>query len=137
MDVKLAVLADFASVTREGKLNILGIFDEVNPATLPAVLPIIYVVVMLEAGAAEVDSEKNIALVLVDADGVTKMRIEQSLTVPPPPRPGSRTEIHQINALVQMPFEQAGLYQFVILVNGEEKDTISLRVNEPIEASSA
>jgi len=38
MRVKLAVLADYASITREGKLNILGIFDEINPQQLPATL---------------------------------------------------------------------------------------------------
>lgn len=31
LDVTLAVLADFASVTREGKLNIMGIFEQVKP----------------------------------------------------------------------------------------------------------
>jgi hypothetical protein len=137
MEVKLAVLADFASVTREGKLNVLGIFQEISPPSLPTVLPICYVVVAYEAGPAEVGSDKNITLALQDADGAVSMQLEQNITVPVAPRQGNRSLIHQINALIQLPLEQSGDYQFVIMINGEEKSHIPFRVNEPTEAPHA
>ena len=137
MEVTLAVLADFASITREGKLNVLGIFQEVNPQSLPTVLPIFYVVVAYEAGPAEVGSDKNITLALQDADGTVSMRIEQNITVPPAPRQGHRSGIQQISALIQVPFQQSGDYEFAILVNGEEKGHIPFRVNDPEETANA
>ena len=52
MLVKLAVLADYANVTSDGKLNILGIFDRMNVLNLPAVHPQMNLVLRLEAHRA-------------------------------------------------------------------------------------
>jgi hypothetical protein len=43
VDVTLAVLADYANVSQEGKLNILGVFQEVNPVAFPAGVPQMFV----------------------------------------------------------------------------------------------
>ena len=39
MDVTVAVLADYANVSQDGKLNIMGIFQEINPPMLPGLAP--------------------------------------------------------------------------------------------------
>ena len=135
MNVKLAVLADFASITREGKVNILGIFDQMQAARLPAGVPIFYIVVVYEAGPAEAGQEKDTAIVLTDEDGAPKARIEQKVKVEAPPFPGSRRTINQVNGISGLRFEKAGVYQFAILVNGQEEGTISLRVHPPKEAT--
>jgi hypothetical protein len=130
MNVKLAVLADFASISREGKLNILGIFDELNTAEFPARLPIFYVVVAYEAGPAEFDSEKATQIVLTDDDGNVMVRLEQKIKVSPAKRPGTRSTMNQITGIVGLPFPKAGSYQFAILIDGREEETVRLRVNE-------
>ena len=135
MNVKLAVLADFASITREGKLNILGVFDELNTARLPAQVPIFYVVVAYEAGPAEFDSEKVTQIVLTDDDGNVMVRLEQKIKVSPAKRPGTRSTMNQITGIVGLPFPKAGGYQFAILIDGGEATTIGLRVNQVKEAS--
>jgi hypothetical protein len=133
MDIKLAVLADFASMTREGKLNILGIFDEINTPKLPAQLPIFYVVVSYEAGPAEFDSEKSAQIAVTDADGNVMVRLEQKIVVLRASRPGTRSTMNQISGIVGLPFPKAGDYQFAILIDGREEKTIRLRVNQPKE----
>ena len=55
MQVKLALLADYANVTAEGKLNILGIFDRINVVGVPAVHPQMHFILRLEAHPAEWD----------------------------------------------------------------------------------
>jgi len=135
MKVKLAVLADFASITRERKLNILGIFDELNTAEFPAQLPIFYVVVAYDAGPAEFDSEKATHIVLTDDDGNEMVRLEQKITVSRARRPGTRSTMNQITGIAGLPFPKAGEYQFVVLIDGGEAATIPLRVNEIKEAS--
>jgi hypothetical protein len=135
MNVKLAVLADFASITREGKLNILGIFDELNTTELPARLPIFYVVVAYDAGPAEFDSEKATQIVLTDDDGNEMVRLEQRIKVSRAKKPGTRSTMNQITGIAGLLFPKAGGYQFVILVDGGEAATIPLRVNEMTEAS--
>ncbi len=131
MDVSLAVLSDFASVTQEGKLNIMGIFGEVNPPGLPFSLPLMYLVIVFDASPAEIGSDKNVRVVMLDGEGREGLRIENTLAVPPGGRPGHRANFNAILALQGVTFQQPGDYQFSILINGEEKRSVPLRVNEP------
>lgn len=130
MEVKFAVLADYANITREGKLNVLGIFDVINTPAFPVVLPSFNVVVSYSAGAAEFDSDKDIEIVLCDEDGNILFKAKQKLHIKRPDRAGTLFMTNQIAAIIGFPFKKAGDYQFSILVNSEEKKSISLRVNE-------
>lgn len=134
MDVKLAVLADYASIATNGKLNIMGIFDEINPARLPAALPIFYVVMSFGTHAAEFETTKKIEMVLHDEDGAVLARLAQQISVPRPARPGVTGTINQVHGLVGLQFPRTGMYQFAILINGQQADQIPLRVNEPAGA---
>lgn len=134
MELKLGVLADFASITREGKLNILGIFDEINTGALPVTLPIFYVVVTYSAGPTEFDTDKTLAIALQTEDGRILVTLEQTAHVPRPPRPGTRAKVNQLHALAGLPFEAPGSYEFVLSVNGRPEGSIPLRVNTPVAA---
>ena len=131
MDVTLAVLADFASITREGKLNILGVFGEINPPRLPFVLPSMVLVMAYSAGPAEFGLQRKARIVLTDADGKQVLGVEQDLSIPRARRAGAKVQMNQILGLAGVRFEQSGDYQFSVLVDNDEKRTISLRVNEP------
>ena len=130
MEVKFAVLADHASITREGKLNVLGIFDVINAPTLPMSLPLFFVVVSYEASAAEFDSTKRTEIVLCDEDGNRLLRLPQELKVTRPQISGTMVTTNQIAGIVGCKFSKTGNYQFDILVNGDSKKTIPLRVNQ-------
>ena len=130
MEVKFAVLADHASITREGKLNVLGIFDVINTSKLPVGLPLFYVVVAYEAGAAEFDSTKQIEIVLCDEDGNRLLALSQELKVGRPQTIGTLVTANQIAGIVGCQFSKTGNYQFDILLNGDSKKTISLRLNQ-------
>ena len=132
MDVNLAVLADYANVSQDGKLNIMGIFQEVNPPVLPFALPQMYLVISFVAGPAEFGSTKNIRLVLLESDGSEMLTLEGQMDVPSRAhRPGSRAYINQVIGLNGITFHRPGGYDFSILVSGETKETVSLHVNEP------
>jgi hypothetical protein len=123
-------LADYANVAQDGKLNILGVFQEVNPAGFPAGVPQMFLVVSFEASAAEFGTQKHIRIALLEADGTEIMSMEGPIVVQHPPRPGSRAYINQIVNLQGLAFPHAGDYAFHILVGGEEKRAVPLRVNE-------
>jgi hypothetical protein len=131
LDVNLAVLADYANVSQDGKLNIMGIFQEVNPPVLPFALPQMYLVVSFTAGPAEFDSVKNIRIALLDNDGNEMLALEGQAQVPRPPRPGRRPFINQVIGLNAVGFERSGDYEFSILIDGETRETVSLHVNDP------
>ena len=131
MEVSLAVLADYASVSQEGKLNILGVFGEINPPLLPFALPQMYLVSIYDAGPAEVGTDKTIRIAMLDGDGNELLSLQQAIKVPELKRPGSRITINHVVGMAGVKFDKPGDYAFVILVGGEEKRTVSLHVNEP------
>jgi len=131
MNVKFALIADYASISREGKLSVSGIFDTINPPVLPFPLPIFYVVVSFEAGAAEYNTKKNVEIVLSDEDGNSLMKLPNELKIGRPQRGGDMVTANQIAAIAGFPFKKEGTYQFAILVNGETKTTVPLTINQP------
>jgi hypothetical protein len=136
MDVTLAVLADYANVSQDGKLNVMGIFQEVNPPVLPFALPQMYLVVSFEAGPAEFGSVKDIRFALLDSDGNEMLALEGQAEVPRPQRPGSRAYINEVIGLNGITFQHPGDYGFSVLVAGETRETVSLHVNQPMKGGS-
>ena len=136
VEVNLAVLADYANVSQDGKLNIMGIFQEVNPPVLPFALPQMYLVISFEAGPAEFGSTKNVRIALLESDGSEMLALEGQTEVPRPPRPGSRAFMNQVIGLNGITFQQPGDYAFSILVGGETKETIGLHVHKPTRGDS-
>ena len=130
MDVRLAVLADYANISREGKLNIMGVFGEINPPVLPFQLPTMYLVASFQASPAEVGQQKDVRVALVSEEGKEILALEQSMVVPPPKRAGSWTDLVAIFCLNGISFRDPGSYAFHFLVGGETKTTVPLRVNE-------
>lgn len=133
MDVTVAVLADYANVSQDGKLNIMGIFQEVNPPFLPFPLPQMYLVLSFSAGPAEFDTKRNIRVALLHTDGQEILTLEAQMRVPRPNRPGSRAYINEAIGLAGVMFERPGDYGFSILVGDDEKATVPLHVNRPTQ----
>lgn len=136
MEVSLAVLADYANLAQDGKLNIMGIFQEVNPPVLPFALPQMYLVISFVAGPAEFDTTKDIKIALLDNDGNEMLGLEGRARVPRPPRRGSRAYMNQLIGLSGITFERPGDYAFAVLIGGETKETVSLHVNEPTQEAT-
>ena len=128
MDVTLALLADYANVTREGKLNVMGLFTIINAATLPWVHPQMQLVLELEAGPAEWDTQKDVEIKLLDADARSILTTGGSIKVPRG-KAGRRVYIHSIMTFGNVRFDAEGDYIFAILVGGETKKEVALRVN--------
>ncbi|HKZ51089.1 MAG TPA: hypothetical protein VJ256_04960 [Dehalococcoidia bacterium] len=131
MEIKLKLLADYANTTPEGKLNIMGVFDIINPPMLPYHHPQMYLVISYDASSTEAGQDKNARVVLLDADGRQMLALEQQIRVSQPERPGMRVQLNQIVGLAGVRFAKAGDYQFSILVSGEEKGTVPFHVNGP------
>lgn len=133
MEVSLALLADYANVTAEGKLNILGVFDTIFADRFPAVHPQMQLILRLEANPAEASSRKKLELKLMTADGHTRFAIgaELGFEAKDPSKPvGEMMKVDQIIGLQNVRFEVPGDYQIAILVNEETKKTIPLKVRQ-------
>jgi len=129
VQVTLALLADYANVSREGKLNILGIFDKIYAQSVPAVHPQMQLVMTLEADRGDAEKEHRTEIELIDADGAKLFSIVGNLKFGPPP-PGEHMRLNHVIQLNNLRFEHFGSYDFKILVNKEVRKSVSLSVVE-------
>lgn len=130
MDVTFAVLADYANVSREGKLNVMGIFDRVFARQLPSRFPPMQLVIRLEARPEELGREHAIRIQLSDPAGAALFDINGDFT-PRGPEPGQPVSVNHVVGLADLPLQKTGVHTVVIWINGERKRDVALRVDEP------
>lgn len=114
MDVSLAVCCDAANVSREGKLNLLGIFNSIHAAEFPCTHPHLALVLRVEARIGE-EGVYPLEIQLVDEDGQQLFDINGQLSLQgaEPGRPMTAQTIMDINNL-QLP--RPGTYAFEIFL---------------------
>lgn len=128
MDVTLAVLADYSNVSREGKLNVLGVFDIIRAKNFPAVHRSMQLVMTFEAPRSEINTNKNIQVKLIDSDGKQIFEIGRQFTLTSSASEEMMIKSNNILSLNDLVFEKPGDYAFSILINGEEKRSVRLRL---------
>lgn len=126
MQIKLAVLADYANVTGDGKLNILGIFDRINLMQIPAVHPQMHLVLRLDAHPAEQNRTHDVEIRLQDPEGVVIFEVKGEIV--PRGEAGTPVSTNQILTLNNLQLEKIGDYVFVVLINRDVKAEVPLAV---------
>jgi Family of unknown function (DUF6941) len=127
MRVTFAVLADAANTTREGKLNIMGIFDSIQAKEIPVIHPQMQLVIRFEADSAESGKAQNVEVHLMDEDGKKLFVLRGDFTMGPG-RPGEAIGSNHILTINMLKFERPGDYEFKILINGALKKEVPLKV---------
>ncbi len=129
MVISLALLADGANASQDGKLNILGIFNSLAAPLFPAVHPQLHLVLQFEATRAEEGKDKQIEIQLADGDGAKLFDIAAHLVVPRG-APGQRIRMNHILALNGVRFPKPGDYVFNVLIGGDQKAAVELKLFE-------
>ena len=126
MDVTLAVCCDAANVSREGKLNLLGIFNSIHAARFPAAHPHLALVLRVEARVGE-EGTHPLEIKLVDEDGQQLFDVNGQLQLQGarPGRPMTAQTIIDINNF-QLP--RAGTYAFEIFLAGKHARSVAIHV---------
>ncbi|CAN5812571.1 hypothetical protein BH23GEM7_BH23GEM7_14210 [soil metagenome] len=127
MHVKLALLADYANVTNDGKLNILGVFDRVFVAALPAVLPQMQLVLRFGAEYAERDRPQHVEITLDDPDGRRLIALAADVMVHGA-SPGQSMTSDQILTLGNLRLERPGGHTFNIFINNHLVHHLTMEV---------
>jgi hypothetical protein len=132
VEAKLAVLADYAGVSKDNRLNILGIFEDINVRAFPATLPHLYVVLSSEADPTEHGKKLPIRVALLDEDNDDNeiLALEGLAEVAEPRHLSERVTVNQIVGLNFVQFEHPGNYRFSFSVEGREIASVPLRANK-------
>ena len=128
MDVPLAVLADSAIASNDGKLSVIGIFNKINAPGFPVVHPQCTLVLQLRAAPGERGQQKRVLIRLMDEDSVL-VDMASEFQVPDQfEDPHSPFVINQILQMHGLAFPRAGEYAFHVLINEEEKASVRFQV---------
>lgn len=138
MEITMALLADAANVSQEGKLNVLGAFTNIKAGAMPARHPEMQMVLEIDASAAEIGAEKDIEVKLLDEDGQELGGISGKIKVPRPPRRhGQRLRMGMVLRLNDVVFLRSGNHVFDILIDGDSKRRVPLSVTLIAEEGEA
>jgi hypothetical protein len=130
MEIDMALLADAATVDASGKLNILGIFDRITVAELPAHHPHLSLVLRVSASLGEAGLHK-MEIVLQDPGGSRVMGMNGEFQVGPGSAlAGGQVRIPQVLNIERLVFPKAGRYAFNVSLDGEHQVSIPLFVQE-------
>lgn len=121
MELRYALLADFANATQEGKINVIGIFDHLFANNFPAVHRQLFLITSIETEPEDEGHTREISIQLINADGVvlTELKGQMNFTI-------GKQIINQIHVFQDLRFETAGAYQFNIFFDGRMVKTLEL-----------
>jgi len=128
MDIQIAILCD-AATDNNGKLNILGTFDTIYSAQLPATHPQCSIALRLTFSKGE-EGQHKVRLSFGDEDGkpvMPSMDIPLEVVLPEDTIFISRNVVVNIQ---QLKFEKPGLYSIDIAMDGRQEGSIPLLVKQ-------
>lgn len=129
MKARVAVLADCANVTADGKLNIMGVFNVIKAPRVPVAHSQMQLVLSLVPDPWEMNTTVPLEIQLVDADGRVLFRFKGQAAF------GAAAIDEQLTAnyllgLSSTIFKRFGAYEFKVLVGEEPFATIPLLVQQ-------
>ena len=126
MHVSFALFADAANLSQEGKLNILGVFDALQVAALPAIHPRAHLVVHLKGDETDVGSH-TVSFRWLSPSGQELWNSSGDLNVGAPP-PGVTEMDLPLIAQVDLPMDAAGGYTMAIAIDGDHALDVGVQV---------
>jgi hypothetical protein len=127
MITKLAVLADYANSTNDGKLNVMGIFSRIRSANFPARHSQCHLVISCETNDMDLGKTFPYSVKLQDPDGKKLMGMEGTVTV------RGQSGSHDVNLILRLNdlvFPEPGNYQFLIDIGDSRGVAIVFIVDE-------
>lgn len=126
MHVSFALFADAANLSQEGKLNILGVFDAVQVATLPAVHPRAHLVLRIKGDRREFGTH-TVTLRWSNPNGVELWSSNGELNIGVPPAEVQELDLPLIAAL-DLPLDLIGAYTLAITLDDAPHAELTLQV---------
>jgi hypothetical protein len=128
MEVKIFLTADYASVDRANKLNILGVFTQIHAHTLPSVVAQFYVILQLAFN----DTEKGNRIVfikLLNPSGTEIATVSAEFDIPDVGA-GHTAHVNILTPLHNIVFSELGSYEFRLFIGEDYQASNQLEVKD-------
>lgn len=117
------VLCDYATISREQKLSVIGIFDQFFVANLPTIWPKMFLVAVL---SGEPNHEYNITLKMTPPAKTNQNFPDKQLTV----TLGQNGRANLITELVNFPLPLVGIYKVQLTSTDQSVGELEFKVNK-------
>ena len=134
MHIAFALFADAANLSQEGKLNILGVFDTLHVAQLPAIHPRASLVVRVKGSTSDVGTHV-MGMAWVNPAGNELWSSEGELGVGTPP-PGTTELDFPLIAGLDLPLDSPGTYTMRLTIDHEPAAELPLVVRSAAPAAA-
>ena len=128
LEIKLATIADAANISREGKLNITGIFNNIKTASFPASHPCMVLVYVIEGDRSDSQAQHILKVDLIDEDGTLIIPSLEGKINFRTVGDVNKVSASQIIQFANVQFKKHGRHEFKILLNGEVRATVPLDI---------
>lgn len=118
MEPVLFTTAEYAMVSNDGKLSIMGIYDSIQAAEFPAVSPRMFLIAQFKAEPDEYGQVFEIHFQLVNENGDNVVSLNGAGEVPDSDM-GLSVLLNQVVTLNNIQFERPGMYAFRAYLDGE------------------
>jgi hypothetical protein len=129
MKARVAVLADCANVTADGKLNIMGVFNVIKAQRVPVAHSQMQLVLSLVPDPWETNTTVPLEIQLVDADGRVLFSLKGQVAFGAAAA-GEQSTANYLLGLNNTVFERFGGYEFKVLAGDEPFATLPLLVQQ-------
>lgn len=127
MYCSFALFADAANLSQEGKLNVLGVFDALHVASVPAVHPRATLVVRLKASPDDAGTHAlSLTWVAPSGDEIWSSSGEVEVHSPPP---GAVEVDIPVIAAIDLPIAEAGVHVMRVELDAEVEAEVGLHVH--------
>lgn len=126
MHVSFALFADAANLSQEGKLNVLGVFDALHVASLPAVHPRAHLVVHFKGSGVDTGTH-TVNFRWLSPSGHELWSSTGDLNIGPPP-PGVAEMDLPLIAQLDLPMDSVGAYTMAIAIDGNHTVDVGVQV---------
>jgi len=130
MEISYAVIADYANISREGKPNIMGIFDLIWTETFPCNHGQMFLVTSILAEPLDTKNKDwEIKVILYDENSEKILTIGGIFNFRNSPE-GELGTANSILILNNLPFKEPGTYKFSIFIDNALKKEIRLKLSK-------
>lgn len=127
MELRLAVLSDYAAVTDQGKLVIAGIFDVISTEGLPSAHPRVALALRIHL-LPEESGEHKLSVQYVGPDGNKILEFGGPIPAPPQFDPENGSDAQFVINFEPLPIQAVGRHAFEIFLDDEFADAVALNI---------
>lgn len=121
MNVDSILISDYAAVSERGALSVFKTFNRIRGEELPAHLPMMCISLIIHAHPSEGGSQHEIEIRLLNSRRKEVVSFpKRPLQLPPADDipPGLPLRAVQVQAMMNLKFEEAGPYAFEVYIDG-------------------